>query len=126
MERHVAGCSDRVYIMYTCRSLVQRLRLFAAAALGRKFQGTRHDNEEDEVESAAIAAAHAAGDPPGAAPGEKGLKSNAIGYISNVVIGVASVAPAYSLAATLGFVVAVAGVGLKAPAVMLVALIPMF
>jgi amino acid transporter len=41
------------------------------------------------------------------------------------VIGVASVAPGYSLAATLGFVVAVAGVGLQAPAVMLVSFIPM-
>jgi amino acid transporter len=78
------------------------------------------------MESAAVAAAHAAGDPKGAAPGEKGLKANAIGFLSNVVIGVASVAPAYSLAATLGFVVAVAGVGLQAPAVMLVAFVPMF
>ena len=55
-----------------------------------------------------------------------GLKKNAIGYISNVVIGVASTAPGYSIAATLGFVVAVAGVGLQAPAVMLVAFVPMF
>jgi hypothetical protein len=52
------------------------------------------------------------------APGAKGLKSGAIGYISNVVIGTASVAPAYSLAATLGFIVAVKGVGLSAPAVL--------
>jgi hypothetical protein len=29
---------------------------------------------------------------------DKGLKKNAIGYLSNVVIGVASTAPAYSLA----------------------------
>jgi amino acid transporter len=57
---------------------------------------------------------------------EKGLKRNALNFVSNVVIGVASVAPAYSLAATLGFVVAVAGVGLQAPAVMLVSFIPMF
>src|SRR5947209_9927817 len=53
-----------------------------------------------------------------------GLKANAIGYVSNVVIGVASTAPAYSLAATLGFVVAVAGVGVHAPAVLLVSLVP--
>src|SRR5947208_14475868 len=77
------------------------------------------------MESAAVAAAHAAGDPKGAAPGEKGLKSNAIGYVSNVVIGVASVAPAYSLAVTLGFIVAVVGVGLQAPDVLLVSFIPM-
>ena len=47
--------------------------------------------------------------------GEKGLKSNAIGFVSNVVIATASTAPAYSLAATLGFIVAVPGVGLSAP-----------
>jgi amino acid transporter len=56
---------------------------------------------------------------------DKGLKKGAIGYISNVVIGVASTAPAYSLATTLGLVVAVAGVGTHAPAVLLVAFIPM-
>jgi amino acid transporter len=56
---------------------------------------------------------------------DKGLKKGAIGYISNVVIGVASTAPAYSLAATLGFVVAVKGVGVHAPAVLLVAFVPM-
>jgi amino acid transporter len=58
------------------------------------------------------------------APGE--LKQNAIGYISNIVIGVASTAPGYSIAATLGFVVALEGVGLQAPAVMLIAFLPMF
>jgi amino acid transporter len=42
------------------------------------------------------------------------------------VIGVASTAPGYSLAATLGFIVAVAGVGLQAPAVMLISFIPIF
>ncbi len=56
---------------------------------------------------------------------DKGLKKGAIGYLSNIVIGVASTAPAYSLAATLGFIVAVKGVGVHAPAVMLVAFIPM-
>jgi amino acid transporter len=56
---------------------------------------------------------------------DKGLKKNAIGYLSNLVIGVASTAPAYSLAATLGFIVAVTGVGVHAPAVLLVAFVPM-
>jgi len=56
---------------------------------------------------------------------DKGLKRNAIGYLSNIVIGVASTAPAYSLAATLGFIVAVQGVGVHAPAVLLVAFVPM-
>lgn len=57
---------------------------------------------------------------------DKGLKKNAIGFLSNLVIGVASTAPGYSLAATLGFVVAIGGVGLQGPAVMLVAFLPMF
>ena len=59
-------------------------------------------------------------------PAPGGLKKDAIGYISNIVIGVASTAPGYSIAATLGFVVAIEGVGLAAPAVMLVAFLPMF
>jgi amino acid transporter len=59
------------------------------------------------------------------ATGDKGLKTGALGYMSNVVIGVASTAPAYSLAATLGFVIAVKGVGTSAPAVLLVAFFPM-
>src|SRR4030095_1965752 len=63
--------------------------------------------------------------PEGSAPGEKGLKANALGFVSNVVIGVASTAPGYSLAASLGFIVAVEGVGLQAPAVLWVAFIPM-
>ena len=56
---------------------------------------------------------------------QKGLKTNAISFISNVVIGVASTAPGYSLAATLGFVTATVGVGFASPAIMLVAFIPM-
>ena len=55
-------------------------------------------------------------------PGEKGLKSGALGFVSSVVIGVASTAPGYSLAATLGFVAAV--VGFQAPAIMLARLHP--
>jgi amino acid transporter len=55
---------------------------------------------------------------------DKGLKRDAIGYVSNLVIAVASTAPAYSLAATLGFIVAVAGVGVHAPAVLIVSFIP--
>ena len=39
-----------------------------------------------------------------ASEGEKGLKKGALGFASNVVIGVASTAPGYSLAAVLGFV----------------------
>jgi amino acid transporter len=40
---------------------------------------------------------------------DKGLKSGALGLVSSIVIGVASTAPAYSLAATLGFVAILAG-----------------
>ncbi len=61
----------------------------------------------------------------GDAVGGKGLKSGALGYISNLVIGIASTAPAYSIAVTLGFVTAVAGMGFHAPAVMIVSFIPM-
>ena len=53
----------------------------------------------------------------------KGLKSGALGLLSSTVIATASVAPAYSLAATLGFVVV--AVGLKAPLVALLAFVPM-
>src|SRR4029079_15008153 len=56
---------------------------------------------------------------------DKGLKKDALGFVSSVVIGVASTAPGYSLAASLGLVVAVTGVGLQAPAIMLVAFVPM-
>ena len=65
--------------------------------------------------------------PPGPAPqvGDKGLKKDALGFVSSLVIGVASTAPGYSLAATLGFIVAITGIGLQAPAVLLVAFIPM-
>lgn len=59
----------------------------------------------------------------------KGLNSGAIGLMSSIVVGVASTAPAYSLAASLGFVVASGGVilaGLKAPAIILLAFVPMY
>src|SRR5271169_3511892 len=65
------------------------------------------------------------GSPASSGVMDKGLKKGAIGYLSNIVIGVASTAPAYSLATTLGFIVVVKGVGVHAPAVLLVAFIPM-
>lgn len=65
-----------------------------------------------------------------AAAGEKGLKGGAIGLLSSIVVGVASTAPAYSLAASLGYVVLVTNgdglVGVKAPAIMLLAFFPMY
>src|SRR6516162_1198140 len=57
-------------------------------------------------------------------PLEKGLKTGALGLISSTVIATASVAPAYSLAATLGFVVL--AVGLKSPLVAILAFVPIF
>ena len=56
--------------------------------------------------------------------GEKGLAKNAIGFVDGLVIGLASTAPAYSLAAVIGSIVV--AVGLQAPAVLLVSFIPMF
>ena len=53
----------------------------------------------------------------------KGLKLGAIGLLSSIVIGVASTAPGYSLAATLGGVTT--EVGVKAPIIMLIAFVPM-
>src|ERR1700759_3280941 len=55
---------------------------------------------------------------------EKGLKPGALGLVSSIVMGVASTAPAYSLAATLGLVVAV--VGLASPIVAVIAFVPIF
>jgi amino acid transporter len=80
-----------------------------------------------------MATISSSGDVPRQASGEvvdKGLKKNAIGYLSNLVIGVASTAPAYSLAATLGGIVlvgglGVGGIGVHAPAVLLVSFVPM-
>ena len=59
----------------------------------------------------------------------KGLKGGALGLVSSVVVGTASTAPAYSLAASLGFVVAGGGAilaGVMAPAIILLAFVPMY
>ena len=56
-------------------------------------------------------------------PGSKGLKADAIGFVSTTVIGVASTAPAYSLAVSLGLVAL--AVGDFSPSIMLVAFVPM-
>ncbi|MGZ4574279.1 MAG: APC family permease [Mycobacteriaceae bacterium] len=56
------------------------------------------------------------------APG-KGLQARALGMVSSVVIAVASAAPAYSLAATLGLVVV--AVGLQSPVIVVLAFVPM-
>jgi amino acid transporter len=54
---------------------------------------------------------------------DKGLKAGAIGLVSTIVIGVASTAPGYSLAASLGLVTDSAGA--QAPAILWLAFVPM-
>jgi amino acid transporter len=58
------------------------------------------------------------------APGAKGVKADCLGYASNLVISIASTAPAYSIAATLGFITIIPGIGLRAPAIMIISFIP--
>jgi amino acid transporter len=54
---------------------------------------------------------------------DKGLRAGALGLISSVVIAVSSTAPAYSMAATLGLVVAI--VGVHSPGTLVVSFLPM-
>ncbi len=54
----------------------------------------------------------------------KGLKGNALGLVTSTGVGIASTAPAYSLAATLGFVVIIARY--QTALLVLLAFIPMF
>jgi len=60
----------------------------------------------------------------------KGLRAGAIGLVGSIVVGIASTAPAYSLAASLGYVVIVQNgdgiIGVKAPLIMVLAFIPMY
>jgi amino acid transporter len=60
---------------------------------------------------------------PASAPHDKGLRAGALGLISSVVIAVSSTAPAYSMAATLGLIVAV--VGVHSPGTLVVSFLPM-
>ena len=55
---------------------------------------------------------------------EHGLIEDAIGFGDALIIGIASTAPAYSLAAVIGLVVVT--VGVQAPAVLLASFVPMF
>jgi len=54
---------------------------------------------------------------------DKGLKGGSLGLVAVIVIGVASTAPGYSLAASVGYVTG--EVGTKAPFIMLFAFVPM-
>jgi amino acid transporter len=60
---------------------------------------------------------------PAEKPTDKGLKPGALGLISTTIIATASVAPAYSIAATLVFVVG--AVALQSPIVAILAFVPM-
>jgi len=62
--------------------------------------------------------------PAEAAPSARGLKGGSLSFIQSTAMGVASTAPAYSLAATLGFVVAV--VGPQTLLLVPIAFVPMF
>jgi amino acid transporter len=55
---------------------------------------------------------------------EKGLKKDAIGFLDGLCVGLASTAPAYSLAAVIGSIVV--AVGIHAPGVLLLSFVPMF
>ena len=57
-----------------------------------------------------------------AATAGKGLRPSALGMATSLILAVASAAPAYSLAATIAFVVAF--VGFQAPSVVILAFVP--
>jgi amino acid transporter len=57
------------------------------------------------------------------APVSKGLRAGSLGLISSVVIAVSSTAPAYSMAATLGLIVAI--VGVHSPGMLIASFLPM-
>jgi hypothetical protein len=63
-------------------------------------------------------------DRPAPSDEAQGLKAGAISFLDATVIGLASTAPTYSLAAVIGTVAVV--VGIQAPAALLVSFIPMF
>jgi amino acid transporter len=67
--------------------------------------------------------------PPDAAPrpdaiADKGLRRGVIGLLGSTVLGVVQTAPAYSIAVTLGFLVA--AVGAQSPAALLLGFVPIF
>jgi len=65
----------------------------------------------------------ATGDPLDGGLSKKGLSAGSVGLIGAVVIGIASIAPAYTLTAALG--PTVSAVGFQVPAIILVGFIPM-
>jgi hypothetical protein len=55
---------------------------------------------------------------------EKGLKSNVVGLFGGIMLGISSVAPAYTLTITLGFLAVT--VGAKTPVIFIAGFLPMF
>ena len=87
--------------------VVQRSSILAAESPGRR------QHEHPDV-----------GHGGDARPERRASRAVRSGLVSSVVIGMASTAPAYSLAASLGLIVVLAGE--KAPAIMLLAFVPMY
>jgi amino acid transporter len=77
----------------------------------------------DHPQGAGKARALIAGGVTAVAAKDKGLKRNAISLLSNIIIGVASTAPGYSLASALGTIAGIAAFG--TPAILLAAFLPM-
>ncbi len=73
------------------------------------------------MNSALVSGQQAKGAP--ATANRRGLKKDALSFVSNIVIGIASTAPAYSLAAALGSIVMV--VKFNVPAILIAAYVPM-
>src|SRR3954463_6759911 len=125
--------NGRIRLMSPCSRVSTRLRRPNAACLRARRKSSPASTLEKPVRSGGMPTCL----PPNLGPmavesgsaradgSADSLKTGALGFVSNLVIGVASTAPGYSLAATLGFIVAITGVGLQAPAVLLVSFIPM-
>jgi amino acid transporter len=54
-----------------------------------------------------------------------GLRHGAIGFVGNLVMGLAASAPGYGLASTIGLIAAIGGMGTHMPAVIVVSFVPM-
>lgn len=58
-------------------------------------------------------------------PSPARLRYGAIGFASNLMMGLAATAPAYGLASTIGLIVAIGGMGTRMPSVIIVSFLPM-
>ncbi|WP_323747883.1 APC family permease [Catenulispora rubra] len=76
----------------------------------------------DSITAENMAAANLAAESGADEVSEKGLRSGALGMATSLILSVASAAPAYSLTATLAFIVGY--VGFQAPAVVVLAFVP--